>query len=524
MAKVKQYIEKENSTNNTNSNGYKSVDFSKAKIGIKEVGDATLDLGSYKRVNKQFGDKQFILKAIHDNDLPTLRAISDFYYRSSGIYSRIIRYMSNLYKYDWMVVPYVNSDNLRNEKLLKDFNKVLMYLDNSDIKHLLSKISAKVFRFGCYYGYINYSKEGIAIQDLPIAYCRSRYQTPDGRPIVEFNMRFFDDKFSDAVTKMKMLDVFPDEFKQGYILYKQGKLVPDFPGDTASWYMLDTSCALKFNAGGGGGGDGDDYPLFIATIPTIIDLDEAQDLDRKKMQQQLLKIIIQTLPIDKNGDLIFDIDEAQALHNNVVGMLSKAIGVDVLTTFADVKIEDLLDDDSSTSADQLEKIERAVFNESGIPKNVFNSDGNLALDKSVLNDESLMVDLMRQYTKFLNLVVKKFNTTNKVTYKVQLLNTTIYNYKELAQVYQSQTTIGFSKMLPQIALGQSQSVILATNYFENEVLDLVHKFIPPMSSNTMSNDALETLTDGKGKAGRPTKESQGESVSEKTIQNRESES
>jgi hypothetical protein len=34
----------------------------------------------------------------------------------------------------------------------------------------------------------------------------------------------------------------------------------------------------------------------------------AQDLDRKKMAQKLLKIIIQKLPLDKNGDLIFDPD------------------------------------------------------------------------------------------------------------------------------------------------------------------------------------------------------------------------
>jgi len=46
-------------------------------------------------------------------------------------------------------------------------------------------------------------------------------------------------------------------------------------------------------------------------IPAIIDLDAAQELDRKKMAQRLLKIIIQKLPLDKNGDLVFDVDEAQ---------------------------------------------------------------------------------------------------------------------------------------------------------------------------------------------------------------------
>jgi hypothetical protein len=42
----------------------------------------------------------------------------------------------------------------------------------------------------------------------------------------------------------------------------------------------------------------------------LLDLEAAQELDRRKQMQKLLKIIVQKLPTDKNGDLIFDIDEA----------------------------------------------------------------------------------------------------------------------------------------------------------------------------------------------------------------------
>jgi hypothetical protein len=104
------------------------------------------------------------------------------------------------------------------------------------------------------------------------------------------------------------------------------------------------------------------------------------------MQQQLLKIIIQKMPIDKNGDLVFDVDEAQQLHNNAVSMLSKAIGIDVLTTFADVEVADMADSKTATTKDELEKVERAVFNEAGVSQMQFNTDGNIALEKSILND------------------------------------------------------------------------------------------------------------------------------------------
>ena len=57
--------------------------------------------------------------------------------------------------------------------------------------------------------------------------------------------------------------------------------------------------------------------------------------------------------MDKNGDLIFDIDEARDIHNNGVQMLIRAVGVDVLTTFTDVDSIDMSDKNTTTSQDDL---------------------------------------------------------------------------------------------------------------------------------------------------------------------------
>ena len=72
-------------------------------------------------------------------------------------------------------------------------------------------------------------------------------------------------------------------------------------------------------------------------------------------------------------------------------------------------------------------------------------------------------------------------------------------------------------MLPAIALGQSQSSILASVKFENEYLELNKLFVPPMSSNTMSADALKGDSDEVGRKEKPDDEK-----SEKTIANKES--
>lgn len=509
-----------------------SIDFNKIKVGAKVLEDAVLDLGNLKKINPELADKDNVLRAINNYDLKLMREISLYFYRTSGIYSRLVRYMAFMYRYDSFLTPYVNGDNIKTEKVLDGFYKGLNILDNFKVKKTLGEIALQVVKQGCYYGYKVPTATGIVLQELPADYCRVRFKRGN-KPVVEFNMKFFDENFRDMEQRVKILKMFPKEFSKGYVLYRQGKLPPLFQGDTVGWYMLDPEQTVKFTV------NGEDYPPFISVIPLILDLDAAQDLDRQKTMQRLLKIVIQKIPLDKNGELLFDIDEIQQLHNNAVMMLARAIGVDVLTSFADVSVEDM-SDDSSVQTDDLERVERQLYNEAGVSQLQFNSNGNIALNNSILNDEATMYNMLLQFEDFLNELLEPLNKTpKKLQYKVQLLTTTIYNYKDLAKMYKEQTQMGYSKMLPQIALGQSQSSILATAYFENDILDLLHVFIPPIMSSTMSADLLNHNDDGKdnknsnqtsskqklvpsdnNEVGR--KEKADNEKSEKTIQNKES--
>ena len=288
--------------------------------------------------------------------------------------------------------------------------------------------------------------------------------------------------------------MFPDEFKKGYIAYKSGKLIPNgksiFDRDSG-WWMLEPQNTVKFSLSNGGNG-AIDIPLFINAIPAILDLDAAQDLDRRKQMQKLLKIIVQKLPMDKNGDLIFDVDEARDIHNNAVQMLKRAVGVDVLTTFAEIDSVDMSDKNTTTSQDDLAKVERTVFNALGISQNVFNTDGNLSLEKSILNDEGTLRTLLLQFEIFFDRITQSMSVARKkYNFRLYMLETTQYNYKELSKIYKEQVQLGYSKMLPQIALGHSQSSILNTAYFENEVMKLSEIMIPPVMSSTMRMEDLK---------------------------------
>lgn len=494
----------------------KGFNFGRIQVSNKLLDDAAIDLRTLKNTEKKYYAKSEIIKALMDRNVQTLRDISNYFYRTNGIYFRICNYYAEMYRYDWYIVPeiYDEKSKINFDKVNKEYRKALRFLDNSNIKKNCCDIGLQVIKNGAYYACLIPSSEGIVFQDLPANYCRSRYKVGN-MPIVELNMRFFDDNFPDTQYRQKILKLFPKDIQKGYVLYKSGKLKGDTMLESSgSWYALEKGSAIKFDFGNG------DIPLFASAIPALLDLDAAQELDRRKQMQKLLKILIQKLPLDKNGDLIFDLDEAQDIHRNAVTMLSNAIGVDVLTTFADIDSIDVSDSNTTTKSDDLERVERSLFNAFGTTQNIFNASGNIATTNSILNDESICRNLLLQLAAFYDSVAQLMTSNNKKwRFRLYMLETTQYNYKEMAKMYKEQCQLGFSKMLPQIALGQSQSFILNSCYFENEVLKLYEIMIPPLMSSTMNSDLILNK-DEDSQAGR--KEKSADEKSDKTIANRES--
>lgn len=143
-----------------------------------------------------------------------------------------------------------------------------------------------------------------------------------------------------------------------------------------------------------------------------------------------------------------------------------------------------------------------------------------------------MTDLLDQYAEYAERLLSVFNKNPKrLRYTVMVLPTTIYNYKDLSKMYKEQTQLGFSKLLPQVAMGHSQLDIIYTAVFENEILSLNDLFVPPQMSSTMSssNKATDTTSktttqkedsDAQSEGGRP--ELADDQKSEKTLRNLES--
>lgn len=493
------------------------ANFAKWIRGMDVVQDAVLELDKFKKSKYKgtYIDSENITRALEDQDVKFLRDLSNYFYGISGIYSRFVKYLSGILTYDWYAFPYMLKDNYNIKSVKKDTDIVLRYLDNLNIKTAFTEISLNVILDGAFYGYmINSPDKSLGtILELPIDYCRSRYKF-NGMDAVEFNVKYFDEQFSDENQRIIVLSTFPKEFLKNYNAYKAGAIKVDRT-DNGAWFLCDTNMAMKFSL------LTNDIPLFASVIPTILELDEAKQLDMKKTMQELLKIIIQKMPIDKNGEMIFDLDEAQDMHNSACRMLGNAVNIDVLTTFADIEVADLDSSTATSSKDPLMKVERGVFNEAGISQMLFATDGNIALEKSIANDEALMFYLLGQYRNRINGIINNL-FGGRTSFKVSMPELSIYNKERLAKLYKEFATAGYSKLLPAIALGQSQTDFLSLNEYEDKILNLGEVMKPVQISSTQTakkEDSTKSNGETK-KVGKPAKED-GEK-SEKTMQNKES--
>lgn len=438
---------------------------------------------------RQTHDK--MIEVTKGTDLKQIRSLSKYFFQTNGVYARAVRYLADIYKYDFLLYPNLDLDlemtDEFSDKILKKFNVLLEHFDNSAIQLMCRKWANTVCIEGCYYGYIcDDVNDKLVVQDLPVDFCRSRFLYK-GMPLVEFNVQYFDKVTSDPKYREKLLGLFPEEFQVGYRKYKAGKLPAEEQGDEAGWILLDMNRSFKFNF------NDEDIPPFLYAIPDIIGLDEVEDLEKEKLLQQIQKILIQKFELDQNGQIPFTMKELQQLNQNAVDMVGDAVGVSVLSTVAEVSLEDLATSNGTESQNNLEAAQNSVYNALGISANLFNTDGNLALEKSIIIDEAYIKPLLLQFEQFFNRYLEwKFNKKD-LKFRMKMLLTSIFNSSDMSSKYENLTKIGFSRFLPMIALGHTQKEVISMAKLEQQIMQLDAYMLPPFSSNTMSSDTWSDI-------------------------------
>ena len=440
-----------------------------------------------------------VSRIISSGDHARIREVSNYFYKASGIYRRIIWFFSAMFNFDNIIIPRLKSQSAPRVQIMKDMQKGMDFLDSLSLKTLLTEITFFVVRDGAYYSYLRDDLKEPVIQQLPVNYCRSKHKSK-GRYVVEFDITYFEREYLTTEDRNNALKMFPREFRIAYKKHRAGQLNRDKMLEK-EWFLLDIERATCFKFPDG-------LPFFIGAIIDLIELRDYKQLEMDRDKLALFMLLIQQIPMSKDGEMIFDVEEAKALHKNAVKMLEKNENVDVLTTFAEMEMLNL-QESRQVMRDNLIKAERGVFNETGVSKMVFATEGNISLEKSIKNSEAIVRYLVNMYstwlTKILNIVVKP---GVKYDFEVWIPPVTVFNEEEMEEKFRTQATLGYSKLLPAIVSGVKQSSLLNLLTFENQFLNIGDMMIPLQSTHTQSDDG-----------GRPPKDL--EEKDEETIGNEE---
>lgn len=514
-------------------------DFTNFKKGLEDI--ASISLNNYNKYGrKTYGTKERRTSEeidqilMRDNE-QELRQLSRDYWNLSGLYRRLIMYMSNMLTYDILVVPKISaSKKPEKNKLINGLTDASYFIDSLNIEKEFSRIMSTMLVDGVYYGFFKECPNNKYIfQDLDPNYCRTRYKSANDMPVLEFDLTYFVQiKGREAVTNVDELNLYPKYVVKNYKKYfdrattidrKTGKtyLKDKNSLEEGRWLIIPDSLGIVFYYK-------DTKPFFTTVIESIEDLNEYKGIEKSLDKQELKKILLQTIPMNDQGELLFSLEEANEIHKAAVKMLRNNPDVDVFTTMAETEMLDV-QDSAQANRDNLEKMERSFYNEAGVSKNLFASDGTTALDYSQKVDMALALDMSKPFATFLTYHANRKFPNKKFFLEVSIMPITHYNREEMFDLYLRGAQYGYSKIMAGVASGIKQSNLLSLITLENEYLNLAETMIPLQSSHTTSGKDVQeeakgdknkdsNVTDDKG--GAPKKD--GMEKSDKTRQNEES--
>jgi len=306
---------------------------------------------------------------------------------------------------------------------------------------ICTDIFLRVLVDGCYYGILKrFDKKTMSIMTLPAAYCVSRFKTPEGDNLIEFNVGYFD-SITDEESRKKALKSYPKDVAKAYRKYKNGKLA-------SKWIFLDPETSVCFSFFEAM------RPLLLGILPACMDYDTAVDTEKARDLEEIRKIIVQKIPHLNDGQLLFEPDEVALMHKGAVNMLKGNGNVSVMTTYGDVDaIVSKTSNDNVTT--NLDKMLRNVYGQAGVSVELFASTSNLTLLFSIKNDIAMMMILGHKIENFITTVINKFYGNTNVVFKYKMLPVSIYTENDYTDEMFKLAQSGYSYLLPAIAMGVS---------------------------------------------------------------------
>ena len=421
--------------------------------------------------------KDYSLKEISDiinsGSVEDQRKLSKNYFYKDGFYKRLLVYLATLLKYNGLLIPYTKTGTTLQQqpKVLKKYYNALEYVENIGVKSLATRICLRALVNGAYFGVISEATDdSFVLLDLPSEYCKSRYKDIYGTDIIEFDVRYFD-TITEEETKERILKTYPSAIEKFYRARAKKSTVMRIPVETGVYF--------SFLDGG--------QPPFLSVISTVIQYNQAVDVEAERQLEGIKKILVQEMPHLTDGTLVFEPEEVLDMHEGTVKMVGKDKNISVLTTYG--KASAINSNVSNESVNgNLEKMAQNIYAEAGTSSQIFAPTGSQALGTSITNDTAFMMMFAEKFSRLITRLINEIFSSKAITFKYTILPVTLYNQKDYVTDAFKLAQSGYSYFVPSVAMDISQRDLVALKSLETDALGLKDILQPLGSAYTQSKE------------------------------------
>lgn len=399
-----------------------------------------------------------------------LREISAELYQVDANYAKMISYHKNMFHVRYLVLPFDPDKKVEIEGNIEEYNKIMNLVDGLTLETTVPSMLEDIFILGITNVYFDFDEENDIITSvfLPVEFCRTSFQTSFGTNAIEFNFKYFE-KFNDEDREV-VLDLFPDEFRDLYNESQTSKI---------DWLLLDPTKAGSIEANESG------VPPFVGALDGILEHDRVRKNELEKSDNELNKIMVNEVPLNKEGYPIFEVDELRHITQTTRKIVARHKGLDIITAFGKTDLH-ALQEEGRTENRRIGQAYKTVYSSAGINPTIFAGEIKESIEASRNADKAYVWSFIREIQLLLNVIFNNYHDGN-LQAEIQFLPVAIFEEHEVVQSYREQATFGIGKLDAVVASGVKQSKIHERASLE-KLLDLDNILLPLSSAHTRSKE------------------------------------
>ena len=419
-------------------------------------------------------------------------------YATNPIYASVIDYISNMYMWRYKIIPHkvYSKSKAKNRKQTnqEDFNLIynlmLEVVDGLSIETKFPAMLSLLYINGAVYFTTFCDEESLTIDTmlLPDQYCRKVGETQYGTNIIQFDFSYFQSLGVQGKELQEVMKSFPKEFQSGYRRFQNDA--------NERWQTLDPhySSALLLNEMS--------IPTYFYLMGGILDYEKYQDNELERNDNLLKYLVVHTMP-HYEDNLIFEVDEVEAIHQSLKRIVDTGEKARLITTYGDVHVDRISENDTSENQ-VLSKAFAAIFNNAGFNSGLFTGDSVTALDMSLIRDKGRVWKYVQSLLNFYTIAINNWFEFKDYQADIDILPISPYTYNDDITKYKESATLGVGKLDYFIASGIKQKNIQDQLHLESFLK--LNEITPMQTSYTQTaDDRVEEGVEGDDKSDKDNK-------------------